>query len=630
MVTRYFQRVDNTEQPVALFRLVVEPLAQTIEETQWETNVGWVGTDRLVAYLIDGSPIVDEVDERTAMRSFPDAFVSRVAKVTIAKHLAGKHDQSAHGRGGGMGAPREESRAKQKLAWELHEQGLTWEQVAQKAGYANSGAARLAGKAHEKRLKDKGDKPDTPDTPDPKKPDEIPTVTPSTAVTDAQKIIDDATGGKPLKDELTNIKGSLDALDNTVTQRELELCEEVVKAGAVLRGEVQRRIDLAGGGQLREAQREIEPFKRDLKKTEDAKRGKQEQEAELKREILKHEDVPAVIEETITKRTDDVLKYGYRRHQMEPDVVRFDIEAVAEISLSTSPKYIADSVARQKAVLKIAKQRYPGEIARAKRYASDIDGISDRDVISGLSRRESALITDSRLKGKFDELSDVQRDIRLLSDESWEISKQMRPLQRIVDSGGISYEERTRITIDVLKESGRTFSRKPSQPLEGTKRAQEECRDEIEKIPDELWNRTRPLKVRISRSRGHYDGESVVTDGEGERRRSTWLHELTHGVEAQNPSVKHMEFIMFHRRGKGEKPQKLQKLFPGSGYRRDEVAVKDEWRNAYSGKSYGQGRGASREIMTMGIEALMAGNSSTASRADDDHLNFVMGVLAFA
>lgn len=629
MVTRYFQRVDNTEQPVALFRLVVEPLAQTIEETQWETNVGWVGTDRLVAYLIDGSPIVDEVNERTAMRAFPDAFVSRVAKVTIAKHLAGKHDQSTHGRGGGMGAPREESRAKQKLAWELHEQGLTWEQVAQKAGYANSGAARLAGKAHEKRLKDKGDKPDTPDTPDPKKPDEIPTVTPSTAVTDAQKIIDDATGGKPLKDELKSLGTSIHN-DTPPSQRELELCEEVVKAGAVLRGEVQRRVDLAGGGRLREAQRELEPFKRDLKKTEDAKRGKQEQEAELKREILKHEDVPAVIQENVTKRTEDVLKYGWRGHQMDRDEVRFDIEAVAEISLSTSPKYIADPVARQKAVLKIAQQRYPGEKVWAKNYASDIDGISDRDVISGLSRRESALITDARLKGQFDELSDVQRDIRLLTDEGYEISKQMRPLQGIVESGGISYEERTRITIDVLKESGRTFSRKPSQPLTGTKSAEAECRDEIEKIPDELWNRTTPLKVRVSRSRGHYNGVEVVSDGTGERRRSTWLHELTHGVEAQNPSVKHMEFIMFHRRAKGEKPQSLQKLYPGSGYRKYEMAVKDEWRNAYSGKKYGNTRGHSYEIMTMGIESLMAGTSSTAARADDDHLNFVMGVLAYA
>jgi hypothetical protein len=103
---RYFQRIDVQGNPLVLFRLDADDKKQTLLEQRWNMDTsGWEATDRLVGYLVDGSVFVEQVDERTAMRSFPDAFVSRIAKnmtpTVIVKHLAGKHDQAAHGHGGG-------------------------------------------------------------------------------------------------------------------------------------------------------------------------------------------------------------------------------------------------------------------------------------------------------------------------------------------------------------------------------------------------------------------------------------------------------------------------------------------------------------------------------------------------
>jgi hypothetical protein len=105
VTVRYFQRILADGSPVALFRHSTDERAKTLTEARWDSNAGWDPTDRLTEYLVDGYALIEEVGERDAMRAFPDAFESRIAKVmeptVTVKHLAGKHDQASHGTGGG-------------------------------------------------------------------------------------------------------------------------------------------------------------------------------------------------------------------------------------------------------------------------------------------------------------------------------------------------------------------------------------------------------------------------------------------------------------------------------------------------------------------------------------------------
>ena len=182
----------------------------------------------------------------------------------VEKHLQGKHDQRTHGGGGGVSAPRDTAHAKQKQAWELHEQGKTWEEVAKEAGYANGGAARLAGKAHEKRVKAKGEGAEVP------KPTEVVTPTPkpktdkegAKAIKDAQAIVDKATGGRPVADVLADEAKGKWRGTTPPTAKELEVTEAVIKSGGILRGEVDRRRAVLGKETVEKSTAELVVLKR--------------------------------------------------------------------------------------------------------------------------------------------------------------------------------------------------------------------------------------------------------------------------------------------------------------------------------------------------------------------------------
>jgi len=195
MTVTFFERVIGDGQPVALFRLNLDEVKQEIYEDVWQ-NGEWSSTDRLSGYLFDGSSEVVRVTEREAMRDFPDAMVSRVAKkkslapIFVVKHLPHQHDQGKHGSGGTSvdSAPEPKKRNKKDIAGddqkalELYESGKTWDQVAQEMGYANGGVARRAGMRHKERQTDKPEpttpKPETTTTPKPE-PVVAPTATPA-------------------------------------------------------------------------------------------------------------------------------------------------------------------------------------------------------------------------------------------------------------------------------------------------------------------------------------------------------------------------------------------------------------------------------------------------------------------
>jgi hypothetical protein len=553
---------------------------------------------------------------------------------SMSKHLAGKHDQSTHGRGGGVSAPRDSSRAKQKQAWELYQQGKTWEEVAKEVGYANGGAARLAGKAHEKRMKGKDgdDKPDLDDPPKPKT-----DVEGDAEIARAKAIVDKATGGRPVAEVLREERNAVGKTDAPPTAKELEVTEAVIQAGAILRGEVQRRREIVGKQTLDTAKAELETLKAE--------------KSEIRRLRDESEEKRKPIDRTITE--------GVMKSRQMDENLDDDIQRAIEFS---SNQNLKDQIASDRGgikseMLEHARTRrdpnlgsddsmqYGRDVAK-RRFPDDID--AQADYLRLLERSVwSARAAESEIGKGTGELPDLIRQSKELktismdyTSASHDLTGKINKVEALINDGGVTPEQNAEIIRSVLQQSGRTMTDKPNQTISGTKPAVAELRSEFVKIPDELWNDQRftRLKVKaVTKGRGHWSSydQEIKTDGAkgSGRRASTLLHEAMHAVEDMNPQIMQLQFVMLSRRAKGRQPEQLSKIIPLSGYRKNEVAIKDEWSSPYSGKVYrGGGRRENHEIMTMGIESLYKRDRYPHSYdiADDDHLNFVMGVLAHA
>jgi hypothetical protein len=106
----------------------------------------------------------------------------------------------------------------------------------------------------------------------------------------------------------------------------------------------------------------------------------------------------------------------------------------------------------------------------------------------------------------------------------------------------------------------------------------------------------------------------------------TALHEMMHRMEDLRPAIKAAEKSFYDRRTAGEASQPLSSLYPGSGYRRDEIARKDAFDKAYSGKDYG---GRYYEVVSMGVEDLFQSKRPPSwITHDQDYMDFILGVLA--
>lgn len=124
------------------------------------------------------------------------------------------------------------------------------------------------------------------------------------------------------------------------------------------------------------------------------------------------------------------------------------------------------------------------------------------------------------------------------------------------------------------------------------------------------------VTVRATRSRRAYHLNGGIYLGPGTDA-STAAHEIAHAIEQQNPKVLQAAAQFLLRRGAGEKPKQLRKLTGVSGYRPEEIALEDKWKerngSVYAGKLYsyrGDVKGAddirATEVLTMGIERLHA------------------------
>jgi SPP1 gp7 family putative phage head morphogenesis protein len=111
--------------------------------------------------------------------------------------------------------------------------------------------------------------------------------------------------------------------------------------------------------------------------------------------------------------------------------------------------------------------------------------------------------------------------------------------------------------------------------------------------------------------------------------RRQFMHEVGHVLEYRNDRLRDASRAFLERRTRGETAQPLKKL-TGKNYKEWEVAKKDNFRNAYTGKIYPDdtegGRGAT-EILSMGIEQFMEDPQGFYDQ-DPDFFRFVAKALA--
>jgi len=107
------------------------------------------------------------------------------------------------------------------------------------------------------------------------------------------------------------------------------------------------------------------------------------------------------------------------------------------------------------------------------------------------------------------------------------------------------------------------------------------------------------------------------------------IHEIGHGMEDVIPGLKQMQYAYWQRRAKSDN-NKIEGIFSPRSTK--EVGSVDEWRERYSGKSYGLGANSNYEIFTTGIESLLSGqgyfgDSTKGLTVDNDFRQFILGVL---
>lgn len=113
----------------------------------------------------------------------------------------------------------------------------------------------------------------------------------------------------------------------------------------------------------------------------------------------------------------------------------------------------------------------------------------------------------------------------------------------------------------------------------------------------------------------------------------TFVHEIGHAIEYNNPDVHSRIQEFLAKRTAGESPVKLKDIYPSSGYRDDEITLRDNWKHAYIGKVYyvdqddpskGIHKGSS-ELLSMGLEALY--NDPVQFSIDDpEFFNFILSL----
>lgn len=176
----------------------------------------------------------------------------------------------------------------------------------------------------------------------------------------------------------------------------------------------------------------------------------------------------------------------------------------------------------------------------------------------------------------------------------------------------------------------------PSQPWDNSSKAAVTAAHEfigamLEKGGFDKGVNTRVLPLSGNQKRAFYTpGTGTMMVRSAFENSATIVHEWGHNIEDVVPGVTEacQEFLKY--RLKGEKPQRLQELFPQRNYESWEVGAKDEFDKAfgdsgwYVGKIYPGGMGS--EVLSMGLE-LLYNDPAKFARRDPEYCKFVLGVL---
>lgn len=138
-----------------------------------------------------------------------------------------------------------------------------------------------------------------------------------------------------------------------------------------------------------------------------------------------------------------------------------------------------------------------------------------------------------------------------------------------------------------------------------------------------------------------YDDTQWTNNGFPSSYEETNVHELAHRMETVIPGLRELEFAYVRRRATKsrlvERMKRLKNIFPNSGYDDYEWTFEDDWKDAYSGKSYESrgDRGASAdrdptrhpwELFSTGVEDLFGGTQRFDKTTGIQQ--FTLGVLA--
>ena len=649
---------------------------------------------------------------------------------------------SGAGYGGASSTPDQD-----KQAYDLRQQGKSWEEIAKELGYANGGSVRRLAMRHEKRLKDGGEvvipKPVVP-KPDLESDSEVDTtkVADGLSIKRARRLLAQTFGGNivgALSDAAMNGSQRLD-LSAPMTDKEKQIVANMQEAGNLLATAYNAEIAKLSG---------VDPSKADqLKQEHDALSNELTIIAQERGAMFRAVSEPAM--KTITNdHTDEgVAKFGEIATRliaqfggMDPDRPSTDYNWSVyldrrgtqngrdqiRIGMGTPEADVAQvRQAAETSIKRLARDFANGKITEqelntilskpdvlAMRLDSEwVSGDSSRSGIwneLGPEGTENAqrfshlpyearveyhaelvrqAFADRRVKskmamanftnpnaGKYDAIAERAKEVYTLLNGTRNPNGRAEVAQQALNNvlGALGIKTGKAGSIGIMYREGTKGSLEPfatktwSSGLYSKHKNAQAMRTNIDNltrlIPREFirgtesslygGQRVDPLNFAIQFGAQRAHAESLyqhtklklsappksALDGGVDRGGwgSVLFHEMGHGIENNNPILRHLQAIYWKSRAGSETIQSMRRITGNSGYRSGEIGVKDNWRQAYAGKIYGSGRigdtatargsrGQNYEIFTTGLEALAFPHNNV----DADHLAFTLALLATA
>ena len=262
--------------------------------------------------------------------------------------------------------------------------------------------------------------------------------------------------------------------------------------------------------------------------------------------------------------------------------------------------------------------KYEKEIDELRQIKSEYDVLKDKfsreskfvkDIADYKERMAKAReLYDSDWYLKYHELGDKMFDIsKKLNNESHNVL--LDKLKELKDFGGYSKD-------DILKKlvSNATYSN-------GVK----DVHDATKYYPTS-WIEHRilagKLEARRINGRAYFMefGNNINTNGS----LSTSIHEFGHSMEYAMSNLFKASKEFYTYRTQGEKSERLYKIYPGRGYKRDEVVKRDKFIDVYMGKDYSD---AMTELLSMGYEKLFTAERHYYDK-DEEMRDWLLGLMA--